>query len=260
MDKFQDDLLATRDLIQQKGWEDKVLFYSHDEVAVMARHLIPEVREMNAWVKELIPAWPRLETSAPEQALVGAVDVWCPTIDHFEPAMLKQRMDAGDRLWLYTVWDRPGVMIEFPSTDPRLMFWECWKYGAEGFLYWGTTHWYYNVQGDARWPGRPWITYNSQPGHNGCGYMIYPGPDGTPLASIRLDLARDGIEDYEYFHMLKTRLADKGAAVPEEVRAHAEAELAVDPKVVVDNKRFTENPEDILAARQRIAALIMELK
>lgn len=254
------EILATRDLIRERGWEDKVLLYSYDEVAVMARHLIPKVVEINTWMKELLPEWPRLETSAPEQSLVGAVDIWCPTIDQFNPAMLESRMAAGDRLWFYTVWGRPGIMIEFPNTDYRLMFWECWKYGAEGFLYWGTTHWYYNNQGEERWPERAWITYNSQPGHNGCGYMIYPGADGTPLASIRLDLTRDGIEDFEYFHRLRELLEHTGAAVPADLRKAAEMALAVDPRVVVDHEVYTEDPEALLSARAHLAELILALQ
>ncbi|HPO12905.1 MAG TPA: FG-GAP-like repeat-containing protein [Candidatus Hydrogenedentes bacterium] len=260
MEAYKKNVLETRAFLQEKGWADKALFYSRDEVAVMARHLIPDVMEMNAWIKSFLPEWPRLETSAPEQALAGGVDIWCPTIDNFNPAFLKTRMAQGDRLWMYTVWGRPGIMIEFPATDHRLMFWECWKYGAEGFLYWGTTHWDLNTQGEERWPARPWITYNRQPGHNGCGYMVYPGPDGTPLPSVRMSVARDGIEDFEYFTLLQSLLTSKGALAPEPLRKQAEEELAVDPKVVMDNKRFTENPEDILNARARIAELIERLK
>ncbi len=259
LEVYKKQVLDMQEVLRQKGWADKALFYSHDEVAVMARHLIPEVMEMNAWIKTNFPQWPRLETSAPEQALVGGVDIWCPTIDNFNPAFLKTRMEQGDRLWMYTVWGRPGIMIEFPATDHRLMFWECWKYGAEGFLYWGTTHWDYNTQGEERWPARPWITYNRQPGHNGCGYLVYPGPDGTPLPSIRMSLCRDGIEDYEYFHCLKSLLTDKSASVPAPLRQHVERALAVDPKVVTDNTRFTENPEDLLEARTQLAELIEAL-
>jgi len=252
-------LMATRAILQQKDWDRFTLFYSMDEVAVMARHLIPQMVEMNNWVKTVIPEWPRLETSAPEKDLFGAVDIWCPTIDNFDPRILSDRMARGDRLWFYTVWGRPGIMIEFPATDHRLMFWECFKYGAEGFLYWGTTHWDLNCEGDRRWPDKPWITYNRQSGHNGCGYLIYPGPDGTPLSSIRLELVRDGIEDYEYLYLLQQLLKNTGGKAPEALRKRTMAELDVDPDVVVDHKIFTQDPAKILNARKRIAELIEQL-
>lgn len=253
-------LEQTAQRLQEKGWMDKALFYGYDEVAVMARHLIPQVVEMSQWAHTAAPKWPILDTSAPEQALVGAVDVWCPTIDHFEPAFLKQRQGAGDRLWFYTVWERPGLMIEFPNTDYRIMFWECWKYGAEGFLYWGTTHWPYNVQGEGRWPARPWVTYNSQPGHNGCGYLIYPGADGTPLASTRLSLVRDGIEDYEYFALLQRLLKERAAQLPVEVRARAQAALAIDAAVVTDHKHYTEDANLLEKHRAELAKLILAVQ
>ncbi|NLN91910.1 MAG: PQQ-binding-like beta-propeller repeat protein [Candidatus Hydrogenedens sp.] len=257
--EFQEKLLRTRDLVQEKGWEDKALFYTYDEVAVMARHLIPEVVSVNEWARNLVPQWPLLQTSAPEQSLTGAVDIWCPTIDTFNPAYLKQRMDAGDRLWMYTVWERPGIMIEFPNTDYRIMFWQCWKYGAEGFLYWGTTHWDYNVRGEERWPDVPWITYNSQPGHNGCGYLLYPGPEGRPLASIRLALVRDGIEDYEYLHLLKSRYEEKKSRLTSAERVEVEALLRVDPAVVQDHKHYTEDPKRLMQAREKLAMWIERL-
>jgi outer membrane protein assembly factor BamB len=257
---YAQQVLSTEALLKEKGWNDKALFYTRDEVAVVARHLIPKVVEMNNWLPEIGPDWPRLQTSAPEQALFDAVDIWCPTIDHFDPIVLEERMAKGDRLWFYTVWGRPGIMIEFPPTDYRLMLWQCWKYGAEGFLYWGTMHWDLNTTTDQRWPDIPWIPYNRQPGHNGCGYLIYPGPDATPLSSIRFELLRDGIEDYEYLYLLRELLQKKGGSIPGELRAKAEAELDIAPEVLVDHKQYTEDPETILGARVRIAGLIETLR
>ncbi|MBI4557453.1 MAG: VCBS repeat-containing protein [Candidatus Hydrogenedentes bacterium] len=258
--EFLENVRTTRALLEQKGWDQMALFYSWDEVAVMTRHAIPQFVETNAWLKTTMSWWPRLETSAPEPSLFGAVDIWCPVIDHFDPQVLEDRKAKGERLWFYTVWGRPGIMIEFPATDHRLMFWECWKYGAEGFLYWGTTHWNLNCTSDKRWPEVDWIPWNEQPGHNGCGYLIYPGPDGTPLGSTRFEAVRDGIEDYEYLHLLKTLLESMGDSIPPDLRARTQAELAIDPQVLVDNKIFTEDPKTILAARERIAALIETLE
>lgn len=257
---FAQQLQDTRTLLQQKGWDSKAMFYSLDEVAVMQRPMIPKMVELNNWVKTIIPEWPRLETSAPESALFGAVDIWCPTIDVFDPLVLSQRMRQGDRLWFYTVWGRPGVMIDEPALDHRLMFWACAKYGAEGFLYWGTTHWGYNCDGEERWPARPWLPFNSQAGHNGCGYLIYPGPDAQPLASVRLSIIRDGIEDYEYLHLLR-QLAEKVKdTAPPELYAQAVAEAGVSPAVLVDHKTFTDEPDRLFEVRKTIAELIEKLQ
>jgi len=251
---------ATRALLQEKGWADKVLLYSMDEVAVMQRHRIPQMVEMNNWIKTVVPEWPRLETSAPEDALFGAVDIWCPTIDSFDEKILAERMAEGDRLWFYTVWGRPGIMIEFPPIDYRMMFWMCFKYKAEGFLYWGTTHWDLNCAGDQRWPEVPWIPYNRQPGHNGCGYLIYPGPDGTPLSSIRLEIVRDGIEDYEYLFLLQNLVENAKGKVPDELLQKAGPLVRFGPEIAESHTNYNENPTTLLEIRARIAAAIEELQ
>ncbi|MCX5759555.1 MAG: DUF4091 domain-containing protein, partial [Candidatus Hydrogenedentes bacterium] len=253
-------LQATRALLTQKGWADQVLLYSMDEVAVMQRHRIPQMVEMNNWARGVVPEWPRLETSAPEEALFGAVDIWCPTIDSFDDKTLSERMAQGDRLWFYTVWGRPGIMIEFPAIDARMMFWMCFKYNAEGFLYWGTTHWDLNCKGDKRWPEVPWITYNRQPGHNGCGYLIYPGPDGTPLSSIRLETVRDGIEDYEYLYLLRNLAGQAKGKVPDDVLQQAMAQVQFGPEIATNHKTYVEQPENLFEARERIANSIETLQ
>ena len=226
----------------------------------MTPYLIPAMREMNAWVHDLIPEWPRLETSPPQNSLYGAVDVWCPTLDDINPRLFKQRQAKGENFWLYTVWERPGVMIDFPATDHRLISWICWKYGVKGFLYYGTTHWGSNAEGEQRWPEVPWKSWNEMPGHNGCGYLIYPGLNGTPLSSMRFEAIRDGIEDYEYFYMLRDLLSRLGDKVPADLRKRAETELAVTEDVVTDNKHFTEDPNVLMQARDRVANLIEEIQ
>ncbi len=254
--RFAERLLETEAILESKGWKDLAYLYTRDELSVMGRPEIPDAVEFSQWVHTIVPEIPRLQTSPPEHALLGVADVWCPLIDHFDPAMLKDRMAQGDRLWFYTVWGRPGIMIEFPATDYRIMFWQCWKYGAEGFLYWGTTHWALNMATDQRWPEIPWKPWNSQPGHNGCGYLLYPGPDGEPLGSLRFEIVRDGIEDYEYFWMLRDLVAKAGDALDKDLRSRVEKILAVDPSVVVDNKTFTDDPAALLDARAELAETI----
>lgn len=256
---FAAQLRETYDLLVAKGWADKALFYTRDEIAVMGRTEIPDALAVSAFVRESVPEIPLLQTSAPENAIVGLADIWCPTIDHFDPAFLAERMAQGDRLWFYTVWKRPGIMIEFPAVDYRTMLWQCWKYGAEGFLYWGTTHWAYNVEGEERWPEAPWKPWNRQPGHNGCGYLIYPGPNGEPVDSIRFSLLRDGIEDYEYLYLLNTRYKVKGSVLTADLRGRIDAALGIDPGVLTDHKNFTDDPAMVQRARHEIAELIEAL-
>jgi hypothetical protein len=91
-------------------------------------------------------------------------------------------------------------MVDISPVANRIMEWMTWKYGVQGELYYSTT--------DAYNMGNPWDDVNRY-GGNGDGTLFYPGrPDRIggkthiPVESIRLKLIREGLEDYEYLHML----------------------------------------------------------
>ena len=126
-----------------------------------------------------------------------------------------------------------------------------------GILYWAANFW--NQTPD------PWldpVTYISgfdcSGGYvlNGEGSLIYPG-DHTkrytgqpnvigPVSSIRLELLREGIEDYEYLWMLK----DLGDT--------AFAESTVN-NMVVDVSAFSRNVEELYLARKAMARRLEKL-
>jgi hypothetical protein len=91
---------------------------------------------------------------------------------------------------------------------------------------------------------------------NGEGSLIYPGSrvrrytgqknvDG-PVPSIRFELLREGIEDYEYLWLLKS-LGDEKFA-DEIVKS-----------MVVDVSAFSRNVEELFAVRERMAKRIEQL-
>ena len=75
---------------------------------------------------------------------------------------------------------------------------------------------------------------------------IRPDPDG-PVSSIRFELLREGIEDYEYLWLL---------------RSNGDEEFAEDilKSLVVDVSTFSRNAAELLAARERMARRIEQLK
>ena len=95
----------------------------------------------------------------------------------------------------------------------------------------------------------PWRTQHYF-GGNGDGTLYYPGKPskigGTkhvPIESIRLKLLREGMEDYEYLHLLKT--------MGEE--AYANEQLAL---VVTNTYTWNRDPLDFYDAREKMAARI----
>jgi hypothetical protein len=107
----------------------------------------------------------------------------------------------------YTGW--ASYMVDHPAPLNRSMGPLAFLTGVEGELYFDTVY-AYNTQD-------PWKGV-FEFGGNGDGTLFYPGTParlGTkepqPVVSLRLKHIRDGLEDYEYLHLL-TRLGEEAPA------------------------------------------------
>jgi len=76
------------------------------------------------------------------------------------------------------------------------------------------------------------------------------GPDG-PLATLRLENIRDGIEDYEYYLLLRELIAERGSA---------ESLGEVAKEAVADLTHFTYDPDVLARERERVAREILALQ
>ena len=119
---------------------------------------------------------------------------------------------AGKQFWTYvsntstSYAGAPGWHIDTANGEyVRVTPWIAWFYNIKGLLYWETqVQW---TQAD------PYNTpYQAQYGVNGDGILIYPGSTGiiggshgTPIPSIRLMELRNGLQDFEYFKLLKEK-------------------------------------------------------
>ena len=72
---------------------------------------------------------------------------------------------------------------------------------------------------EEKWPNRPWSPYTIVPYTNNDGLLIYPGPDGVPWSSIRLENLRDGADDYDYLCILRDYVAKLKKLTPRAPRA-----------------------------------------
>ena len=112
------------------------------------------------------------------------------------------------------------MLIDTPycAVEPLLPHY-CFKYDVEAYEFWGIRWMTYDPH---RFGWHAYIPFTDQPGQllwarnpNGDGFLLYPGHtagyDG-PLSSIRLEQAREGIEDYEYLYLLRQLMAKAKAA------------------------------------------------
>ncbi|MDC4203900.1 MAG: DUF4091 domain-containing protein [Candidatus Manganitrophus sp.] len=141
--------------------------------------------------------------------------------------------------------DWPAYMIDLPAMFSRIMEWQAFKYNVQGELYYDMVYAY--GQRD------PWVNQYDF-GGNGDGTLYYPGrPNkigGTshiPIESIRLKLLREGMEDYEYMHLLKT--------LGEE--AYADEQVA---QVVTNVYTWSKNPLLLYDAREKMGSRISVLQ
>ena len=79
-----------------------------------------------------------------------------------------------------------------------------------------------------------------------------------PVESIRWEMLRDGIEDYEYLAMLRRALRS-GPELTGEERRRFEALLEVPPEISVSMTRFTKDPAPIERRRREVAAALERL-
>lgn len=130
---------------------------------------------------------------------------------------LKNRTDAykqlGNKVWTYVGWD-PGpedgytnILLNEKGIDHRVLFWQQYDYGSQGFLYWAANYW--------EMTGNPWTNMATftMLGKTvyGDGSLLYNGNrvgvDGA-CPSLRLEIVKDGIEDFALLSMAAEKLSE----------------------------------------------------
>jgi hypothetical protein len=146
----------------------------------------------------------------------------------------------GILIWRVNYWNSPEASpagtLQNPWEDPMSYM---TGYGtANGQLrYWGN--------GDGRLLYPP----NRNPNDRSKQYLV------GPVCSVRLENLRDGIEDYEYFHLLEEAVKN---ARPDQMGLIAKAKslLDVPESIFRDGRTFTKNPQMLLAYRKQIGEVL----
>jgi len=191
-------LRQLRNHLKQKGWLSRYIQHIHDE---------PHGTEMPVYqrfvhiVSEELPGVPTLDAISLHEDISEQEEttIWAPKLGTFD-----DRLDAiavhkahGGQSWYYICLDPRGKyvnrFIDFPSLKVRLLPWVNYRYGLTGYLHWGGNFWtdqpFENVQPD--WGGGFFLPA-------GDNAIVYPDPKHEGVfISVRLEVMREGIEDYE---------------------------------------------------------------
>jgi len=156
--------------------------------------------------KDIDPAIQIRLTKYPHDSLTGLVDIWEVHSAHF-PRLEKNRtrQQAGDE---YSFYNNVSFLLDFPGTRLRTIGWRLWNFQLDGTLTW------FRV---ADWQRNLWEEpHGGFRGLNGEGILLYPPRDASeigPINSIRWELLREGLEDYEYLHLLNQKTSQLQAVL-----------------------------------------------
>lgn len=269
--------------LEEKGWLGKAFLYAFDEPE--PKHY-PHVTRIFETVKKHAPKLRRMVTEEAVEALHGGPNLWVPLTPNLHVSGERKARAAGDTFWWYVCCGpkAPYVteFIDHPGTEMRLWLWQTWGEDVAGILIWATTWWTSaNAYPDPARPQNPyedpmgWCESGSlgkgtkSPWGNGDGRFLYPPraaaqPSPTPVLegpvdSFRIEMLRDGIEDYEYFALLKRLLAAQGGQLSAALRAKAETLLAVPKSVYSSLTEFTTDPEPMESHRVKLARAIEKI-
>lgn len=268
--------------LREKGWLDEAFVYWFDEPDP---HQYEFVMDGFRKLKEYAPDMRRMLTEQFEPELAGGPNLWCPTSPHFSPENAEKRMELGETYWWYvcTVPKAPyaTLFLDHAGIELRTWLWQTWERDIEGILIW-TTNWWTS---DAAYPNglqnpyddpMSWVSGYStdagqrQPWGNGDGRLIYPPLEAAdakpgnpvikgPVESMRWEMLRDGIEDYEYFAILRRLLEQHGDKLSKGKRRAYEDLLEVPEAVTAGTTSFSLDPAPIEAHRHKLATAIEEI-
>ena len=262
-----------------KGWFDILFDYTFDEPSDYEDY--EEIKKRAGLVHQAMPDLRVLVTTDIQEAsrfgVLNEIDLWIPLINfvydkpydicwsyEYEGNQRPQYiplLSLGKELWWYQSCmsqgcagtpsqdrcesDYPAYMIDHPAVMNRIMSWMTFLYDIHGELYFSTIYAYEEED--------PW-TDQFFFGGNGDGTLFYPGRPETiggtthiPIASIRLKMIREGMEDYEYFRIL-------------EKAGFRQASVTKIKKIITNAYTYSHNPSKLLRIRKQLANLILRNK
>jgi len=248
------ETLASKDLI------DRQYIYTWDEgdignprvskVASMIHRAYAKIKNMvcyhGIWDPKENPAWGK------------DIDIWCFQISNFVQGPLDALKKTGMEIWMYVSGPSddgtPNLAIDFDSMDYRIVPWLAWKYEIKGFLYWCVNWWTivdpFESAANTKWQ------------QNGNGLLFYPGEQG-PIDSLRVEVFRDGMEDYEYFILLRSKVDEfkkKGLdQTQSSLYQQGEHLLLVNESLVQSMFKFSKDSMTLIKQKNEMADVISKM-
>ena len=211
-------------------WLEKAHFYVFDEPTDTAK--LNAAAETAKRVKALCPEIDVLVTfftnvkcnNQQDQIdfMTDFVDVYCAKsaawdtdwlADPLNKGYFGDRMDTlkslGNKVWWYVCWEPVEYCNLFANemgVRHRQLFWQQYANNVDGFLYWWSNYWTSVLH-----PSKNAVYSDNPQGVRvyGDGVLLYPGLDfgiQGPVASLRLECIRNGVEDFDLLKLAEQQL------------------------------------------------------
>ncbi len=269
--------------LREKGWLDRALIEVWDEPTIVRLPAViqraKDLREMDPDLTLQLFAFGHKEfdfwdPEAKKYGLVDLIDIWAPW-----PLVESPESQAtGTEIWSYFCTlarsNAPNFYIETDPIFKRSIAWHSWMFGIDAFEHWSTNSYSRNTfPGEPlseKWPNRLWDSRTYMNFH-GEGQLVYPGPEGVCIPSMRLEIFRDGMDDYEYLYKLRELIEKCEAEQVDVDLTEFRKLLRVEDYMLIkypreltmtqeNTIRYPDQPERFLEARNRMAKAIEELQ
>jgi hypothetical protein len=236
--------------LDQRGWLAKSMIHVADEPILTN---LDSWHKLAAFVHKAAPRLRRIEAIETIDCS-GGLEVWVPQLSHFDRWREAYEARRGDgEFWYYICCNPhgnlyPNRFLDIPLSHVRVLHWVNFSEKLVGYLHWGLNYWGsdpFGTPGDRLPPGDT--------------HVIYPGSEG-PLDSIRWEIQRESLEDFEYLHLLTSRMAEAKKQFPAARWLDPERRAMELCRRVVPSITTTElDPAKIQAVRRQLAEEIMAL-
>ena len=199
---------------KELGIEKHAYIYGFDE---LGPNTFVNCARMVAALKREFPGVPVMTTARDNllgtgNSLLNEVDIHCPATCFWEGLPVRKAQREGRQVWWYfcnnpaSPW--ANATLEGPPMELRsLMGAQTQKFKPDGFLYYSTVSWSSEKPIESgpftEWNPRSYGFYHGDGQWTCCG-----GPDLMPLATLRLENFRDGLEDLWYAKLLEKKLRE----------------------------------------------------
>lgn len=237
---FLHELVA---FLRRTGRQERCFFHVSDEPSL--EHLEVYKRAKDTIVGEL-EGFPIIDAlSNYDFYKEGVVECPIPSNDHIGK-FLENKVEP---LWTYyccAQGDRvANRFMAMPSYRNRILGCQLFKYNVKGFLQWGYNFWYNQYSINQIDPFTETGAGDAFPA--GDSYMVYPGPEGQPLSSLRQQVFLEALQDQRALQLL------------ESLTSHEEAVALMEAGADITFSEYPRSAAWLLSMRERVNRRIAEL-